>query len=173
MRGRFGVGPVGTGSHLVGHKGPWSLPQDVEVWFLVLFFPLVPLSRWSVSAATEASGGDAGAAGLELTVHSRSRVGLRASLSRVARSLGVAALAACPLAFAVWRIGTPWATPVLTSVFGSLLSSGLLDKLGMAIEMGVVLVGAVIPVVVLMLLDETLPRVPLRSAIGFKEGGRS
>jgi hypothetical protein len=75
------------------------------------------------------------------------------------------------LVFAIWRIGTPWATPVLAGVLGSILSAGLLDKVGMAVEMSVVLAGAAIPVIVLMLLDETLPRVPLRSAMGFEEGG--
>lgn len=171
MRGRFGSGPLGTGAHLAGHRGSWSEPHDVEVWLLVLFLPLLPLARWSVSAA-EAIGSGEGRV-LELTVHATSRLGPGAALGRVARALGLFVLCASPLTVAVWRIGRPWATPVLTTVLGSLVSAGLLEKVGMAVEMGAALAGAVIPVVALMLLDETLPRVPLRSAMGLEPRGEA
>ena len=89
-----------------------------------------------------------------------------AALWRIARAAGVAALTAFPLAFGVWKVGSPWATPLLTALLGSVLGPGMLGKLGMAIEMGVVLAGAAIPILVLMYLDERTPRVLLRSALG-------
>ncbi len=165
MRVTFRTGPVGTGSYLVGHQGGSSDPQDVEVWLLLLFFPLVPLSRWRVSAAAGSEGRAEGET-LELTLHSRSRVAVWAALGRIAWAAGATALTALPLAFGVWKVGSPWATPLLTAFLGSVLGPGVLGKLGMAIEMGVVLAGAAIPVLVLMHLDEETPRVPLRSALG-------
>jgi hypothetical protein len=169
VRATFRTGPVGTGSYLVGHEGPWSDPRDVEVWLLLSFFPLIPLSRWRVSAAAEL-GGLAGGETLELTVHSRSRVGFRAALRRMAMAAGGTTLAALPLAFGVWKVGSPWATPVLAAVLGSVRGPDTLGKLGMAIEMGVVLAGAAVPIVVLMLLDEHTPRVALRSALSRAPG---
>jgi hypothetical protein len=74
-------------------------------------------------------------------------------------------LTALPLAFGVWKVGSPWATPLLASVLGSVLGLSALGKLGMAIETGFVLAGSAIPVIVLMLLDERTPRVPLRLAL--------
>jgi hypothetical protein len=172
VRVTFRTGPVGTGSYLVGHQGGLSGPQDVEVWLLLLFFPVVPLSRWRVSAAPE---GERRAEGetLELTLHSRSRVAVWAALGRIAWAAGATALIALPLAFGVWKVGSPWATPLLTALLGSVLSPGVLGKLGMAIEMGVVLAGAAIPILVLMYLDEQTPRVPLRSALGIARERRS
>ena len=168
MRGTFGTGPLGTGSYLVGHRGSWVEPQVVEVWFLVLFFPLVPLSRWSVAVDEQRM--SVAERGLDLTVHARSRVALGSTMRRIAGSLGVVNLALLPLAFGTWKIGSPWATPLLTTVLGWAVSPGILGKLGMAVEMGVVLGGAVIPIILLMLLDEHTPRVPLRWALGL---GRS
>jgi hypothetical protein len=165
LRATFRTGPVGTGSYLVGHQGGWSDPQDVEVWLLLLFLPLVPLSRWRVSAAAGSEGRTEGET-LELTVHSRSRVAVWAALGRMARAASATALTALPLAFGVWNVGSPWATPLLTALLGSVLGPGVLSKLGMAIEMGVVLAGGAIPILVLMYLDEQAPRVPLRSALG-------
>ncbi len=165
MRVTFRTGPVGTGTYLVGHEGGRSGFQDVEVWFLVCFFPLVPLSRWRVSAAV-GSEGHAGGESLELVLHSRSRVAVWSALWRMARAAGVTVLTALPLAFGVWKVGSPWATPVLTALLSSVLSPGILSKLGLAIELGVVLAGAAIPILFLMLLDEQSPRVPLRSALG-------
>lgn len=165
MRVTFRTGPVGTGSCLVGHQGGWSDPHDVEVWLLLLFFPLVPLSRWRVSAAA-GGGGRVEEEALELTLHSRSRLAVCAALRRIAWAAGATALTALPLAFGVWKVGSPWATPLLTALFGSVLGPGVLGKLGMAIEMGVVLAGAAIPILVLMYLDEQTPRVPLPFALG-------
>jgi hypothetical protein len=165
VRATFGRGPVGTGAYLVGHQGPWSEPREAEVWLLLLFFPLVPLSRWVVGAAPGSEGTGEGAT-LELAVHSRARVGVRAALRRVARAVGVALLLAAPFAFAAAKVGSPWATPLFSALLGSVLSPGLLGKLGMAVELGALLAGAALPVAVLALLDERTPRVPLRVALG-------
>jgi hypothetical protein len=137
----------------------------MEVWLLLLFFPLVPLSRWRVSAAAGTEGRAEGET-LELTLHSRSRVTVWAALGRIVWAAGATALTALPLGFGVSKVGSPWATPLLTALLGSVLGPGVLGKLGMAIEMGVVLAGAAIPILVLMYLDEQTPRVPLRSALG-------
>lgn len=168
MRATFGTGPVGTGAYLIGHEGSWSDPRDAEVWLLLLFFPLIPLSRWRVRAV--AGEGPGAGKTLELTLHSRSRVAVRTALWRMARAMGVTASTVLPLTFGVWQVGSPWATPLLDAVLGSFLGPGALGKLGMAIEMGLVLVGAALPVVVLMLLDEQTPRVPLRPALGQSRG---
>jgi hypothetical protein len=169
VRVTFRTGPVGIGTYLVGHQGGGPDPQDVEVWLLLLFFPLVPLSRWRVSAA---AGSEEGAEGetLELTLHSKSHVAVWAALGRIGRAAGATALTALPLAFGVWKVGSPWATPLLTALLGSFVGPGVLGKLGMAIEMGVVLAGATIPILVLMYLDERTPRVPLRSVLGIAHG---
>jgi hypothetical protein len=134
----------------------------VEAWLLLLFFPLVPLSRWRVSAVV---GSEQRAEGesLELTLHSRSQLRAWSALRRIARAVAVTALTILPLAFGIWKIGSPWATPLLTTLLGSILRPGILDKLGMAIELGVVLAGAALPILVLMYLDERTPRVPLRT----------
>jgi len=81
----------------------------------------------------------------------------------MARAAGVTVLTALPLAFGVWKVGSPWATPVLTALLGSVLSPGILSKLGLAMELGVVLAGAAIPILVLMYLDQQMPRVPFPS----------
>jgi hypothetical protein len=94
-------------------------------------------------------------------------VGARSAAWRVARSAGVTALALLPLAFSIWRIGAPWATTLLTNVFGALLRPGVLGKVGMAIELTVLLVGAAMPILLLMHLDEMTPRIPIRVAFGF------
>jgi hypothetical protein len=131
--------------------------HDVDVWFLLLFFPLVPLSRWRVSVAS--AGTEHAADALELTLHSRSRVPLRVALRRIAKAVGVTVMTCLPLTFAVWKVGSPWATPVLTLLLGSVLGPGLLG------EMGVLLAGAATPILVLMHLDEHTPRVSLGSAL--------
>jgi hypothetical protein len=168
VRATFRTGPVGTGSFLLGGEGSWSDPQGREVWLVVLFFPLVPTSSWRVSAAP-LSQTPAQPDALELTVHSRSRVLPLRALGRAAKAAVVTAVTLLPLAFGVWKVGTPWATQMLTALGGSFLAPGLLGKLAMAIEMGVVLGGAVLPILVLMHLDETIPRVPLRSALGISQ----
>ena len=168
MRATFRTGPVGTGSFLLGADSSWSDPQDAEVWLLLLFFPLVPMSSWRVSA-TQLGQAAAQQDALRLTVHSKSRVSPLAVLRRVAKAVVVTTLTLLPLAFGIWKVGTPWATQVLTAVAGSFVAPGVLVKLGMAIEMGVVLGGAMLPILVLMHLDETTPRLPLRSAFGISQ----
>jgi hypothetical protein len=83
----------------------------------------------------------------------------------MAEAAGVTALTILPSAFGVWRIGSSWATPLLTALLGSLLAPGILGKLGMAIELGVFLAGVGIPILVLMHLDEQTPRVSFRRAV--------
>jgi hypothetical protein len=151
---------VGTGTYLVGRKGSWAEAAEGDVWLLVLFVPLVPLARWRTSGAP--AGGD-GPEALSLTVHSRSRVPLRSALRRVAGALGATVLACAPLGLGVSRIGSPWAAPALAALVGAV---PLLDKLGMAIELGLVLAGAAVPLLVLMRLDERTPRVGI-----FRRGG--
>lgn len=163
-------GPVGTGAYLVGHAGSWSEPSEVDVWLLALFLPLVPLSRWRVSA-TPAGEGRSDPEALTLTVHARSRVPVVSALLRIARAAGTALLTCALLGFGVWTAGSPWATSTLTALFGSFLRSGLLDKLGMAIEIGVFLAGAAVPVLVLMYLDERTPRVGLASVLRGRASG--
>lgn len=164
LRATFRTGPLGTGCYLLGHQDACSDAQDLEVWVLLLFFPLIPLSRWRVAAPTEVEGPSKDP--LTLILHSKARMALRRIVWRVARSASGAALAFVPLAFFVWRVGTPWATPLLTSLLGAVLDPSLLGKVGMAMELILLLLGAVIPILLLMHLDEMTPRVPIRVALG-------
>lgn len=168
VRATFRVGPVGTGTYLIGHEGSWSGPQDVEVWLLLAFVPLIPLARWRVSAPVGSERHGEGEA-LELALHSRSGVAVRTGLWRMARAVGITALAALPFAFGVWKVGSPWATRLLTALLGAFLDPGILGKLGMAIELGVVVGGAALPILALMHLDEQTPRVPIGSALGTRQ----
>jgi hypothetical protein len=161
VRAVFRIGPVGTGVHLLGYDGSRRDPHDVDVWLLLLFFPLVPLSRWRVTGAEV--GGAQPPDALELTLHSRSHVPVGAALRRIGKAVAATVLTWLLFGFGVWKIGSPWATRVLSTLFGSVLGPGLLGKLGMAIEIGVVVAGASIPILVLMHLDERTPRVSLRS----------
>jgi hypothetical protein len=163
VRATFRTGPVGTGVYLLGYEGSRRDPHDVEVWLLLLFFPLVPLSRWRVAAA--AVGGASPPDALELTHHSRSRIPLGAALRRIGRAAGATVLTCLPFGFGAWKVGSPWATPVLSALLGSVLGQGFLGKLGLAMEMVVLLAGTAIPILVLMHLDEQTPRVSLRSAL--------
>jgi hypothetical protein len=168
IRVTFGTGLPGTGLFLVGHEGSWEEPRDADLWFLVLFFPLAPLARWSVTATPVEGGTDERV--LSLTRHGGSRVPAASAFRHVGKALGLAVLSLILLAFAVSRVGSPWGTPLLEVLFGSLLSPGLLGKLGMALELGALLGGAAIPVLVLTLLDQNVPRVPFRS---LRAAGRS
>lgn len=170
MLATFRRGPVGTGVYLVGHAGSWSEPSEVDVWFLALFLPLVPLSRWRVSA-TPAVEGRSDPEALTLTVHARSRVPVVSALLRIARAAGIALSTCALLGFGVWKAGSPWATSTLIALLGSILGSSLLGKLGMAIEIGVFLAGAAVPVLVLMHLDERTPRVGLASVLRGRASG--
>ncbi len=156
-------GPVGTGSYLVGGHGSCSRPQDTEVWFLVSFFPLVPLSCWRVTAVPLS--GDATPDTLEVTVHSRSRMSVGKVLWRMGKATGVGVLAVLPLAFAVWRLGVPWATPLLAAVCRSVVAPGVLAKLGAAMEMGLVFAGAALPILVLAHLDKRMLRIPVSAIL--------
>jgi hypothetical protein len=166
VQGTFGTGLCGTGTYVLGLRGPRPEPQeaDADVWLLLLFFPLVPLARWHVSACT--GGADrAEQRFITFTVTSRSRVPLRAALGRAAKATGVAALTALPLAFEVWMSGTPWTLGLVTPTLGWLLKPGLLSLVATVIEAGAFVVAASIPVLVAMHLDGTTPRVPVRSAL--------
>ena len=181
MRATFGMGPVGSGTHVVGYELGRPGPQDVEVWLLLLFFPLVPLACLSVSSTgAEREAGEIRS--VELVLHSRSRVALRGALRRVAWALVAVLLIALPMAFGVWMIGAPWATELLSALLGQvpelLAGCGKLGaKLGKvvavgiplagaALELGVFLAGAAIPILALMRLDGQTPRVTIRAALG-------
>ncbi len=168
MRATFRRGPVGTGAYLLGKRGSWSDPEDVEVWLLLLFVPLIPLSLWTVTAS-EDTGDRMNGEVLELTVLSRARVRPLAAVRRMARGATVGVVALLPLTFAIWQMGNPWASPLVTMLLGSILSAGVLGKVSMAIELGVPLLGAALPLLVLMHLDERVPRVPFLAAIGVRE----
>lgn len=158
------TGPVGTGVYVVGHGGSWTEPRDVDVWLLVLFFPLVPLARWRVTAS-RTDEGQRDEQTLELVLHATSRTPVVSALRRLLGAAGVAVLTLLLPGLAVWSVGSPWAVPVLTPLFGSVLGPGVVGKLGMALEMGLVLVGAAVPILVLMHLDERTPRVRLGDAL--------
>jgi hypothetical protein len=159
VRATLRSGPIGTGGFLLGSHLSWTETQEVEVWLLLSFLPLVPVSRWRVSCAS--IGGEAGAEALEVTVHSKGRISVSQVLGRLAKALGVAILTIAPFAFSVWRLGWPWASPLLTGAFGGVVGPGILARLGMAIEMAVTLGGAALPILVCMHLDESTPRIPL------------
>ena len=162
MRATFRTGPVGTGAFLLGHRGAAAGAHDVDAWLLLLFFPLVPLWRGRVTSATAAEGvtGDT----VQLSLLARSRVPWRLVLRRVAAAVAVGGLTCFPFCLGAWTIGSPWAAPALKPLLGSILGAGLLAKLGIGIELGVLLAGAALPVLVLMYLDRRMPRLPLSSA---------
>ncbi len=170
VRATFGMGPVGTGAHLVGYRGPSSEPQDVEVWLLLVFFPVIPVARWRLAAV---GGEGLQGAALDLTVQSKSRIAVRAALWRLVNALVGSAVTVLPLGFAVWTVGLSWATSLMTDVFGAIVGAGLLGKVGMAIEVGVALLGGALPILVLMHLDGVRPRISLRTALGIGELGGS
>jgi hypothetical protein len=172
VRATVYAGPVGTGCYLVGGRGPWSEPREVEVWLTALSIPLLPLGRWQVSASGEGEG-RAGDEALELTVHSRTRLPLRTVVWRLARAALAAALVALPLAFWAASVGRDWATTflewlginrLLTALLGSGLGGRLFGALAMATDISVLLAGVMIPTLVMLDLDGHRPRVPLRSA---------
>ncbi len=168
VRVSFGSGPVGTGLHLLGHDRSRCEPQDAEAWVLLVFFPLFPLGRWCVSVAADGMADQV----LELTVHRRVRPSLREALSRMARAVGLAIAILLPFAFAIWMLGTPWATQILSSGLhlvvppesGGRVGPFLERTVGVAgpvIENLVFLMGTAIPILCLMTLDERTPRVSL------------
>ena len=77
---------------------------------------------------------------MALTLHSRSRLPVRSALRRVVRAVGAAVLTCAPLGLGVWRVGSPWASPALTALFGPVP-------------------GLAIPLLVLAQWDERTPRV--------------
>jgi hypothetical protein len=174
VRATFRTGPVGTGCYLVGGQGPWSEPREVEVWLAALFFPILPVARWQVSAAAEGAGGASGET-LGLTVHSRTRLPLRTVVRRLVHAAVATALVALPLTFWASSVGSDWAAPLLerlgvdrllTALLGAGLGPRLFGPLTMATEISVLLAGVTIPTLVMLHLDGRRPRVPLRSAWG-------
>ncbi len=161
----FGRGLVGTGVHLLGHRGPWTEPRQVEVWLMVLFVPVLPLARWRVSVLEPVCEGAGSLLRARLRIHESSRVPPGVVLRRLLWSALGVVLTGLLLAFAVWKVGSPWASEMLSAVFGSWLGAGLLGKLGVAVELGTLLAGVALPVLVLMHLDARLPRVSVASAL--------
>lgn len=176
-----GGGPVGTGVHLLGHHPGRPDPQWVDAWLTVLFFPLVPIGRWRVVCAAEERVCDSGRT-LAVEVRSRERLAVKPSLERVVYAIGVAVATLAPIAFGVRMIGEPWATRLLGSLLGQVpqrlanlgnfgdrlghvVAAGI-PLLGTGLELGVSVGGAALPILLLMRLDETTPRVSLRSMFG-------
>ncbi|HKC11338.1 MAG TPA: hypothetical protein VKI41_04705 [Vicinamibacteria bacterium] len=73
----------------------------------------------------------------------------------------LALLTCLPLAFAVSRVGNPWAGTVLSALLGSLLPPSLLDKVATAAEAGLLVVGALVPILVATELDARTIRIPV------------
>ena len=154
------------------------------MWWCVAFLPLVPLWRWQIEER-----GLPDAPNRDLLLRRRSRIPGVAALVEVARAIGGAVLSLALLGFAVATIGIPWATAPLRSAERGLLGfiashpdlveilgRTVQEKLpavigvlfgfaGMAIETGVFLAGAAIPVLVLMRLDLSMRRVPVRAVL--------
>lgn len=135
----------------------------MDVWLLLLFVPLVPLSRWRITANPVNDEPQEGE-DVAITIHSRSRIPLIAALSRITRSLCVAFLAWLPFAFEAW-IGEPWASRMVSSMLSGILSPMLLGLLEMPIEMGMTAIELGIPLLILMRLDAWTPRVSVRAAL--------
>jgi len=130
------------------------------LWLLLLFVPLLPLARWRVRLpglpASEAAPPER-----EVEVLERSRVPPGSILRRYALGLAAAAAAVLPAALAFSTAGCAWAGPVLAAALGSWVPPGVLGKAALALELGAVLAGAAVPLLVATLLDERLLRVPL------------
>jgi hypothetical protein len=158
--GTYGRGPIGTGLFLLGSNPRTPEVQEAELWLLLLFIPVAPLARWrlriTVNHAREEAGETLGIQPLE-----KLRLQPLAVVRRLAIGLALALATCLPLAFAVSRVGNPWVGTVLSPLFGSLLPSSLLDKLAIAVEAGLLVVGALVPILVLTELDARTLRVPV------------
>jgi hypothetical protein len=151
---------VGTGAFLLGPRLPDDEPIDLDLWLLLLFVPLLPLARWRVRGAALVASEAASPEG-EVEVLGRSRIPLGSILRRYAQGLAAASATVLPAALGFSTAGLPWAGPVLAAALGPWVSPGILGKAAMALELGVVLAGAAVPLLVATLLDERIPRVPL------------
>jgi hypothetical protein len=158
--GTYGRGPIGTGLFLLGANPRKPEVQEAELWLLVLFIPVAPVARWRLRL-TVAEGQEGAHETLGIQALEKLRLQLLAVVRRLAIGLALALATCFPLAFAVSRVGNPWVGAVLSPLFGSLLPSSLLDKLAIAVEAGLLVVGALVPILVLIERDDRTPRVPV------------
>ena len=177
LKATYGTGPVGTGAHLLGYQRVRQDTQVIDAWLTVLFFPLVPIGRWRVVSPTEERL-DRDAPTVALEVRSRSRPTIRPTLRRLALAIGIVMVILAPLVFGVRMIGDPWATDLVNGLLGKvptmlaslgkfgtrlgrIVAAGI-PVMGTALDLGVSVGGAALPIFVLMRLDQRTPRVSLR-----------
>jgi C4-dicarboxylate-specific signal transduction histidine kinase len=160
MIGTYGRGPTGTGLFLLGANARTAEVQEAEPWLLLLFIPVAPLARWRVRVTLNDAQERAGES-LEIQVLERLPLQPLAAARRLAIGIAWALVACLPLAFAVSRVGNPWAATVLSALLGSLLPASLLDKAATAAEAGLLVAGALVPILVATELDAHTLRVPL------------
>jgi hypothetical protein len=126
-----GGGPLGTGVFLLGRRGAHAEPWDARAWVTLLFLPLVPLGASRFHGPSERPTGESWEV---------DRTPLEAPRGDVLQTYGGAAglllLAVAPVAFAWWTIH----------------QTGLLQALK-------VVIGASVPILVLMWRDAKTPRV--------------
>jgi hypothetical protein len=158
MIGTYGRGPIGTGLFLLGPDARRPDVQEAELWLLLLFIPVAPLTRWRVRV-TFSDAQERARESLEIQVLEQLRLRPLAVVRRLAIGIALALVTCLLLAFAVSRVGNPWAGAVLSALFGSLLPSSLLDKLATAAEAGLLVVGALVPILVVTELDARTLRV--------------
>lgn len=173
MEATIGRGPVGTGVFLLQQGAGGAASRQADVWWCFAFLPLVPLSRWQIEALAEPTEQSVGFA-----IRQQSRIPLSDAIREIARAATGGGLISAVLAFAIWTIGVPWASQPLRNLQHGMLGATVHGRLGMiidvavgmagmTIETGVYLMGAAIPVVVLMYLDQRTYRVSVRSVLRF------
>jgi hypothetical protein len=144
VRGRRLTGPVGTGVYLLGEGGGQDIPSHVDEWFLLLFFPLMPMARWRVDVASSCKKSDTE---IFLALQSRARIPGAAALGRIAKAAAVTGLACLPFAVGA-HFGAPWAS----NVAGALLGRDLPPTLSLPVELVAVTLECA-PVFLLMWMD--------------------
>ncbi len=160
MIGTYGRGPIGTGLFLLGSNARTPEVQEAELWLVLLFIPVVPLARWRLRI-TLSDAREGARDSLEIQALEKLRLRPLAVVRRLAIGIALAVVTCLPLAFAVSRVGNPWAGAVLSPLLGSLLPSSVLDTLATAAEAGMLVVGALVPILVVTELDARTLRVPV------------
>lgn len=159
MIGTSRTGPIGTGLFLLGANPRTPEIQEAELWLSLLFMPLAPLARWRLKIGV--SDGPQGAPeGLEIQALEKLRLQPLATIRRFCIGIALAGLICLPLAIALSKVGTPWAAAVLSPLLGALLPPSLLDKVATAAEAGLLVAGALMPILVVSELDARAIRVP-------------
>jgi hypothetical protein len=190
VRATIGTGPVGTGVFVREQRPVPDGSMLADAWLCVAFLPVVPLCRWRIERVTQPTTDSS----IEIVVRERLRIPFAAVTKEVGRAASGALLTVATMVFGVATIGVPWASQPLRSFGGGLVRflarhqevltvlgrkvqsmiPGLIDAAvgaaGMAIETTVFLAGAAIPIVVLMRLDLSTPRVSLGSVFRSGDG---